>query len=404
MKILQLTNKPPYPPRDGGSLAMFGMAKALKSLGHEIVVLTMFTDKHRLKLEQHKEFSKIMEVHTVYVNTIVNHTGMLMNLLFSKKPYTATRFYSRVYANELAKLLQSRHFDFVQLEGLYLTPYIPVIRKYSDSKIVLRAHNIEHEIWERIAHEEKVYYRKRYFSIVAQRVMDFEYKALNTYDLLVPITERDLLKFKSMGNLKPAHVSPAGVDINPECSRDEVPSMPGTGFSLFYLGSLDWIPNQEGLVWFTTHVFPKLRRKYHDLRLHVAGRNAPMLLISKIVQPGVVYHGEINDPDRFTREHTALIAPCFSGSGMRLKIIEAMALAKPVITTTMGAEGLSAVNGKHLFIADDPDNFSQVTEMLINDRDLCISTGKEAWKFVCEHYNNRDIAVSLAAFYNNYMK
>jgi glycosyltransferase involved in cell wall biosynthesis len=404
MKILQVSNKPPYPPRDGGSMAMFNLANGLRKLGHEITVLTMFTNKHRLTVEQHKEYSKLMKVHTVYVDTNISWTGLALNLLFSDKPYTATRFHSQVFGEELAKILKAEQFDLIQLEGLYLTVYIPLIRNYSNAKIVLRAHNVEHVIWERVAAEEKKYYRRTYLDVVARRTMEFEFNALNTYDLLVPITSIDLDKFTEMGNTKPAHVSPAGVNVDPDHPCTYYPDSAGKNFTLYYLGSLDWIPNQEGLRWFAAKVFPGIRREHHDTRFHVAGRNAPLRLINDIVQPGVIYHGEVADAKEFSKNYTVLVAPCFSGSGMRLKILEAMAIGKAVITTKIGAEGLSVTDGENLLIADDALSFQNAVEKLRNDPEYCRKLGMEAYKLIYEKYNNSDIAASLAAFYNNHIK
>jgi len=407
MRILQVCNKPPYPPRDGGSLAMFSLASALTDLGHKITVLTMFTDKHRLTLEQHKAYTRIMEVHTIYVNAAVRLKGLLLNLLFSGKPYTASRFHSYLFERELVKLLKSAKYDLIQLEGLYLTQYITAIRQYSDALITFRAHNVEFEIWERIAAAEKKYYRKIYFNVVAKRLKRFEQGTMNSYDLLVPITERDNEHFRKMGNIKPSHVCPAGVDLkNPEFgkSTDVQRLEKFDQFSLFYLGSLDWIPNQEGLLWFIRMVFPKLRHKYSDVKLHIAGRNASQWLIRQLDSPGVVYHGEIDDPDDFSRAHSVMIAPCFSGSGMRLKIIEAMSLGKPVITTSIGAEGLAVTHDEDIMIADDPLPFFDCIERLMKYPELCQKIGKSAYQLVYERYNNRDIAISLAEFYNQQLK
>ena len=138
-----------------------------------ITVLTMFTDKHRLTVKQHEAFSRLMEVHSLYVDTAVKRQGMLWNFLFSDLPYTATRFQSDEFEEELIKLLKAGKYDIVQLEGLYLTPYIPAVRKYSEARIVLRAHNVEHEIWERIALKKRKLLHKWYFSIVARQIEAF---------------------------------------------------------------------------------------------------------------------------------------------------------------------------------------------------------------------------------------
>jgi glycosyltransferase involved in cell wall biosynthesis len=345
-----------------------------------------------------------MEVHTVHVEASFKRKNFLMNLLFSEKPYTATRFMSMVFESELIQLIRSTTFDVIQLEGLYLTPYIKAIRQNSGSLIALRAHNIEHEIWERNAFEEKALLKKKYFEILAKRIRNFEFSIINLYDLLVPITNRDLEKFNSMGNKRPAHVCPAGINEIADTGNPKDLSWESDLFSLYYLGSLDWIPNQEGLLWFVRHVFPTLRQHCPDLRLHVAGRNAPKSLIKKIDMPGIVFHGEVDDSRQFSKDHSVMIAPCFSGGGMRLKIIEAMSMGKVVVTTAIGAEGLSVKDGENIFIADDANHFCEAIEKLMNNPDICRKIGLQALIFVKENCNNLDIAASLAEFYNSHLK
>ncbi len=404
MKILQVCNKPPYPPRDGGSLAMFSLARALHTLGHQVTVLTMFTRKHKLTVEHHQAYTRFMDVHSVYVDAGVRLGSLVYNILFSVKPYTASRFRSSFFEDELVRILSNSEFDIVQLEGLYLTQYIPAIKKCSSAKIALRAHNVEHEIWTRIADAETNYLKKKYFRLLAQRLKRFEEMAMNTYDLLVPITERDNVKFRQMGNTKPSHVCTAGVDIIQYPDDTVSTQLPTRAFTLYYLGSLDWIPNQEGLLWFINKVFRGLHQKYHDLKLHVAGRNATRSLIHRLEVHGVVFHGEIEDPVSYSQNYSAMIAPCFSGSGMRMKVIEAMALCKPVITTTIGAEGLMAVNGEHLMIADEPESFANSIESLMKYPDLCRKLGQNGYNLVNEKYNNSYLAGKLAEFYKQNLK
>lgn len=408
MKILQVCSKPPYPPHDGGSMAMFNLARSLIRLECEITVLTMYTNKHMLTGESRLEFAKVMSVHSVYVDTTPHWPALLGNLIFSRKPYNALRFQSKTFETTLVQVLQKEKFDIVQLEGMYLAPYIPVIRNYSAARIALRAHNVEHEIWKRIAEAEKKLYRKIYFKILANRIIRFEYKYINQYDLLVPITNRDLEQFNRMGNRRPAFVCSAGIDVVPEITTTKntgltMNASPIGSFSLFFLGSLDWIPNQEGLLWFVSLVFPLLHKKYPELTLKIAGRNASAKFIKKMNRPGVVFVGEIADSREFMKAGNVLIAPCFSGGGMRVKIIEAMAMGKTVVTTTIGAEGLNAKHNENIIIADNIAECCEHLERLMKYPDLCQQIGQNAHDFVVEKFNNIAIASDLAGFYKTHL-
>ena len=406
MKILQVSNKPPYPPRDGGSIAMFNLMHALGKLGHDITVLTMCTPKHNLEEDDIKAYGKFARLHAVEVDSTVKIPDMLLNFLFSGKPYTAVRFVSKSFEKELISILTSNKFDVVQLEGLYLAPYINTIRRYSPAIVAMRAHNVEHEIWTRVARTETNPVKKLYFSSLAHRIRRLERRSLNRYDLLIPITQRDLESFNILGNTRPAQVCPAGVDAEP---LEVVPSGAGTGNrpdqrSLFFLGSLDWIPNQEGILWFVKAVYPELYKRNPGLTLHIAGRNAPSWFKDRISGNGIEFHGEISDARQFMLTHGILVAPYFSGGGMRVKIAEAMSLGIPVVTTPLGAEGLDVSPNQNIVFAITVNEYLEQLGRLIKYPDFCTSIGDHARTFVLQHMDNKKIASALAGFYKQYLK
>jgi polysaccharide biosynthesis protein PslH len=400
MKILQVCHKPPYPPKDGGSLAMYSLAKALKECGVDVTVLTMYTAKHPLAEPHYKEYCEIMPVQGVYVETRIGWWGFIKNLFFSDSPYTASRFISESFKQELQRTIRNGSFDIVQLEGSYLTPYIKAVREVTQARIALRSHNIEHEIWERMARQKKHGIKRKYYRLLAQRVRKFEHAAINRYDLLVPITARDLDEYNHMGNQRPALACPAGIDF----SNIEPVKYQAVPFILYFLGSLDWLPNQEGIFWFLSAVYPLLLKQYPTLEFHVAGRNAPRSLIRKMQQPGIRFYGEVKDPQAFITAHPVLVAPCFSGSGMRVKIIEAMAMARTVITTSIGAEGIQAVPGKEIMIADNVEKFVACISQLIKHPQICEDMGSNARDFAYKNYNILNIASSLTNFYHINLK
>jgi glycosyltransferase involved in cell wall biosynthesis len=399
MRILQVCNKPPYPPHDGGSLAMFHLAGSLIKLGHTVTVFTMSTPKHQLTAEQEQEFSRLMDVNALYVNTSPGIFGLLGNLILSDKPYNVQRFISRQFETALCKLLQKSSFDLIQLEGLYLAAYIPAIRENTEAVIALRAHNIEYEIWERLAETAHYSFKKIYFRNLAARIKRYEINVLNKYDLLVPITPRDLDIFKALGNRRPAFACPAGVEMPADPTKAEEKMN-----SLFFLGSLDWIPNQEGLLWFLKNVFPKIRKQYPSLEMHIAGRNATPSMVRKLSIPGVVFHGEVPDAGEFIRSHRIMVAPCFSGSGMRLKLVEAMSHGRAVITTPIGAEGLNVRHDEQIIIAEDAVDFIGQIERLMKYPEISLEIGQNARIFVAENFNNLKLASKLADFYKLHLK
>lgn len=400
MKILQVTNKVPYPTKDGGAIACMNLTKGFSHLGHEVTVLAMNTLKHHVTLDEIPEPVKdLATFKLVEVPARISKTEALFNLLFSNKPYNAVRFISKRFELELQKILQENNFDIVQLEGLYVCPYVPVIRKYSDAAIVYRSHNVEHEIWERAAQMSDGL-TKIYLRILARRIRRFEQKCMDQYDLLVPITGRDGEMLNKMGNSKPQHVSQTGIDTSalvPNSKNLEHPS-------LFHIGSLEWAPNQEGLVWFIEKCWPAIHKKFPELKFYVAGRNAPAWLQKKLQAPHVVFEGEIADAYEFMNSKSTMIVPLFSGSGMRIKVIEGMALGKTIVSTPIGAEGIDITPGKNIVMAGSADEFVQAVSELVANRAYHDEIGRNAIEFIHEKFDNLAAAGKLIDFYKQHTK
>lgn len=399
MKILQVTNKIPYPAKDGGAIACMNLARGFSLLGHKVVILSMNTLKHHISLGEIPETIKdLAEFNLVDVPARISPAMALLNLFFSTQPYNAVRFISNQFSEELKVLLQKEQFDVVQLEGLYVCPYIPLIRKYSSAKIVYRAHNIEHEIWNRTA-ALACGAEKWYLKNLAKRIKKFETGMLNQYDLLVPITGRDGEMLNRMGNTKPLHVSQTGIDstqLIPNAKKLEFPS-------LFHIGSLEWSPNQEGLIWFLENCWPQIHRNYPDLKFYVAGRSAPLWFQKKLAMPNVVFKGEVADAYDFMNSKAIMVVPLHSGSGMRIKIIEGMALGKPIVSTPIGTEGISTVSGENIIIAESAETFVSAISELIENREFFDSIGRNAIEYIHEKFDNLTSAGTLIEFYKKYL-
>lgn len=400
MKILQITNKVPYPANDGGAIACLNLTRGFALLGNDVTVLAMNTLKHHTDISEIPESVKDWaEFRLVDVPARISPVEATYNLLFSGKPYNAVRFISKPFASKLKQLLKEYKFDIIQLEGLYVCPYIPIIRKYSDAKIVYRAHNIEHEIWERTAALSSGL-KRFYLKILAKRIKVFEKSFINSYDLIVPITERDGIMLDKMGNKRPSHVSPTGIETTiliPHSKNLEHPS-------LFHIGSLDWAPNQEGLIWFIEKCWPKIHEKFPELKFYLAGRNAPDWLIKRFQAPNVVYEGEVEDAYQFMNSKSIMVVPLFSGSGMRIKIIEGMALGKPIVSTPIGTEGISTQSGKNILIADNEKEFVADVERLITDDELFHNISRNAIEYIQEKFDNLALAGALTDFYKNHIE
>ncbi len=401
MKILQLTNKLPYPPRDGGAIATLNMSTGFSNLGHSVSILAMNTSKHYFDTEQIPgKLKNKINIYDVKVNTHIKFTDALKNLLFSKMPYNAERFLSENYRKKLIEILKSDHYDIIQLEGLYLAPYIPYIRKHSKSLIALRAHNIEHEIWERIAAQQKSPLKKLYYKEIAKRIKKLKIDLINQYDILVPITARDGARFNNLGNKMPVYVVPAGIDTKKLIPRTGKIVSP----SICHIGTLDWMPNQEGIIWFLKNVWKEISTLHPELKLNIAGRNSPKWMNKLFDSKNINFLGEIENAYDFINQNAIMVAPLFSGSGMRVKIIEGMALGKAIITTPIGIEGIPATNGKNVIIEKTPEGFIKQIDKLLKNQKKIDEIGKNAIMFVKENFDNTNISANLIDFYYKQLK
>lgn len=397
MKILQLCKKFPYPLKDGESIAITYMARAFDELGSHVTLLAMNTSKHWFDPANLPEtFDHYRAIHTVDIDNRLKPAAALSSL-FSARSYHIERFENQVFEEKLIALLQQERFDIIQLETLYLAPYLPVIRQYSSAPVALRAHNVEHEIWERVAANSRPV-KRWYLNAITPRLKKFEIENLNQYDLLIGITERDVEHFRRLGLSKPAVVTPIGLDC-----RDYVPDNRcyRQPLSLAFIGSLDWMPNVEGLKWFLDSVWtPLLAPEFPDLQFHIAGRNTPSWL-RRLRMPGVVVHGEVPEATGFINQHSLLVVPLLSGSGMRAKILEGMALGKAVLSTPVGLEGIPARHREEALFAETPEDFLSAVRWCVAQGAALEDLGHRARAFCGTHFDNLEVARRLLNVYRN---
>lgn len=395
MKILQVCTKVPYPPKDGGAAGVFMFSKALAQLGHSIAILAVNPPKHYIPIDEIPVLPHGIVLSAVKVDTDINILKAFENLLFSKVPYQVERFVDKHFESQLLNNILKFDPEIVQLEGLYLCPYISLIRKHSKAKIVFRAHNVEHVLWENIARNQSHLFKRIYLNIQAARVKRYEIAQFANVDAVTSVTENDLFLIKTFNPEVNACVKPFGIEI------DDSRPLPYNVKAVSFIGALDWMPNQEAIQWFTEIVWPKVVQRFPHLELHVAGRNAPtalaLLLKSSL---GVIYHGEVDNSRNFLDGFSLMVVPLFAGSGVRVKIIEAMERGMVVIASSKAVEGIPAIHEKHLLIADSADAFVNEIDKVISNPAFLSEISANAVKMVREKFDIRIIASDLVKFYN----
>jgi glycosyltransferase involved in cell wall biosynthesis len=172
--------------------------------------------------------------------------------------------------------------------------------------------------------------------------------------------------------------------------------------SLFTIGSMNWMPNEEGVKWFLDKVWPDVHRQFPDLKYFLAGRAMPEWM-KQLRLPNVEVLGEVEDAHDFIQRHSVMLVPLFSGSGIRIKIIEGMALGKAIISTSLGAEGIAYVNGENILIANAPCEFFDMISLCIEDPSRRRKIGHNARTLIETEYDRDAITHRLISFYQQLM-
>lgn len=382
-------------------MAMNNLTQGLIREGHTVKVLAINTKKHFTQIEQlPADYRAATSIEAVFVDTEVKAVDAFLNL-FSGASYNISRFYSAAFEQKLIEVLQTEQFDIVQLESLYVSMYAATIRKHSKANVVLRAHNIEHQIWEQEAKQCENSLKKAYLNLLAKRLKKYELKSLENIDAIAAITKADTEWFKENGLGKPIVTVPFGIDVSDAAQHtggwnkninEDYPSV-------FHIGAMDWQPNIEGLQWFLKNVWPKVHSKHPELKFYMAGRKMEAQKWQQYCTQNVVLVGEVENAQEFIQSKGIMIVPLLSGGGMRVKLIEGMALGKTIVTTRTGAEGVEGVNNKDFIVVNSADAFADAISKCITDKKLYTDIGKNAQLLAEQHYNNTVICRRLAQFY-----
>ena len=298
-------------------------------------------------------------------------------------PYAVAKYRSSAYRAKIAALLAQDRYDAVVCD--FLPPAVNLPDRLPCPAIVF-THNVEAEIWRRHA-EQATNAMSRYLMTQQwQRMLRFEAAALARFDLVLAVSEAD---GKTFGRLypnsvkRPVHVVQTGVETD-----YFLPSAaPPERAHLVFTGSMDWLPNEDGMTYFCREILPKIRQSEPEATLSIIGR-APTPAVRKLAEiPGVEVTGRVDDVRPHIARGAVYVVPLRIGGGTRLKIFEAMSMAKAVVSTTVGAEGLPVTSGRDIDIADEPSRFAHAVVHLIRDTEARRAIETAARRLVVERYD-----------------
>jgi glycosyltransferase involved in cell wall biosynthesis len=390
MRILYLTNKPIFPLVDGGCKAMLRFLDCLLEGANEVDHICISTHKHPFDPEAYPEdLRERISVEHVRIATEVKPKQVIKHL-FNRKSYNIARFDSPLLHEKIKHQLKQHDYTHVILDSLYTCSYIDSIRSVSRAQIIVRTHNVEHLIWKQLATNQKGSFRKWYMKRLAEDLKRFEIAALKKADLIFSITADDSDKFQKLGIKKPVHTIPVAIPIDERTA----------GYSknsICFLGAMNWGPNIEAVKILRNSIFPKLRAQFPELKFHLAGSFMNERFPSS-PEEGFINQGFVEDSNDFLRERGILVLPLLSGSGVKIKVLEAMALGIPIVTTSVGALGI--VGKDALIIADKEDLMIEKIGELVRSEELRRSLGSEARNRILNNYSKAYIAGKIQHILN----
>jgi sugar transferase (PEP-CTERM/EpsH1 system associated) len=310
--------------------------------------------------------------------------------VFHPHPYAVAKYKSRAYAQRLADVLAANRFDLVVCD--FLPPVVNLPARLP-CPAVLFTHNVEAEIWRRHAETAANVAARMLLGAQWRRMRRFEEAALRRFDLILAVSDADRRTFTRMyAPPAPIAVVPTGVDTRyfeppPPSSVEEK--------HLVFTGSMDWLPNEDGMTYFCREILPIVRRVEPEVTVSIVGR-APTPAVRKLADiRGVEVTGRVDDVRPHIARGAVYVVPLRVGGGTRLKIFEAMSMGRACVSTTVGAEGLPVTPGQHLLLADDPDRFARAIVRLLRDRSHRAEIEHAARCLVVERYDWAAAAAGL---------
>ncbi len=392
MKILQVAPQVPLPEDSGGRIGIVNITRSLASLGHQ-VDLIMYTAKIPAKeiQEQLKGFCTPIFVR---VDTGDSVAGAFKNL-FSAIPYNISKYIRRGVADKVKEMIGKNNYDVVHLDHLHLAWLIPEIKKVAKVAVVLREHNVEMQIMERYYKNQSNLLLKSFAYMQYKKFINYEPAMCRLADAAAMITEVDEAIILQLDREINTKVIPAGVKEE-LFSGSEIPGIPN---SLFHLGSLEWEPNLQGLQWFLEEVYPSVVRRIPGVKLFIYGRGIEKVKIPAGLEPNVEAIGYAEDISAAIADKQICIVPLQVGGGIRIKVLEMMAMGKLVVSTPVGKEGIQAENGKELIVAATRAQFADAIVSVMNQTELAGQIVKQAKNLIREKYTWSSIAKMFEELY-----
>ena len=386
MKILFLTTRLPYPLDTGAKIRTWNLFRSAAGC-HDVTLLAfLHSESDRRWLTTVQSLVPNVRIETVdhpdSRSRMARGWAMVRRLL-SALPYTVVKYDAEAMRSRIETLIAQGGYDLIHCDQIHLAQYL--IGR-TDLPVVLNEHNIESSLLQRVAEVQRNPLLRRFYQIQQRKMEAYERTACASSARVLTVSAMDRDRLAGLAPKAASSIVINGVDTDYFRPAEAVPGPP----NLVFTGLMNWMPNVEGVTFFIREILPLVRRAAPDLRFNVVGRD-PVASLFRATEKnhGVVVTGGVPDVRPWLAGASVVVVPLLSGGGTRLKILEAMAMGKAVVSTRIGAEGLDLEDGREICIADDPFKFAERTASLLMDRAEAERIGRAARRRVEESFDWR---------------
>ena len=382
LRILFAAMAPPLPATNGQRIRNSNLLRALRALNHRVSIIC-FAESSEPRAGE-SELRELCD-RTVYVGapptlSAVKQGVGRMAALFSADTYGLKRFRMPAMRAALEREFSSASFDAVLCDDVYMLSNIP---NRNNVPLILNKHDLTFEIVNRFSGVQRNIAKKLYGYLEGSKVRKIEFRAADRADAVWACSERDKSILEAGSPSSRVFVVPNAIDTS-EYASESVDD----GRTILYAGAMDWLPNRDAVAFFLQEIYPRIRQQMPEARFVVAGRNPPADFCRQFAAvPGVRFTGFVDSLQEEFAKSTVCVVPLRIGSGTRLKILEASAAGKPVVSTTIGAEGLGLVAEEDILLANNAEHFAASVIKLLESPDLRREISKRAQQKVYECYS-----------------
>ena len=371
MNILFLARENPFPADTGVKMRAWMVLKSLAK-AHRVTLVCFGDDKNG-------SVPGCEAVHVIEppAKKSGHPYGKMLLGLFSSLPFAVEGRISGDYDRKVKGLLDGNKFDLIVCDSLYLAPYVPA----GATKTLLDEHNIESVIIRRYAQLERNIFKKVYALYELGRMKRFESQIWNRFDLMMVCSQVDKQQAEQRSRANKIHVVPNGVLLPAELNNREEPG------TLLYSGLIGWRPNEDAVFYFAKEIYPLIKRAIPQTRWLIVGKGPTPAVKSLEEEGSITVTGAVEKIEPYIEKSAVVVVPLRIASGTRLKILEALAMGKAVVSTSVGAEGLDVTYGKNILIADEPEDFANAVIGLLKDVHKRKELGANGRKLVEEKYS-----------------